>query len=183
MKLGRKEILVLAVIVLILAGAVYYAFRLSEQKKFADSDAAQTLGGSKNPMNFTDLDGVSVSLDDYSKKIRVVNAWATWSPFSKDELKLLNSIAEDYNDADVVFLAINRMEPSGRVKSYLSQLEPLQNIKFIQDSQDEYFSAVEGFAMPETLVYDAEGTISLHVRGVLEEKKIRTHLDGLIQTD
>lgn len=183
MQFGKREIVTILLILLIVAGAAYYAYRVSEQKRIATSDAGQTLGGTESVMQFTDLDGNAVSFDAYSKNIRVINSWATWTPFSKDELVLLNNIADDYKDTQVVFIAINRKEPQERAKSYLDQLGELPNLNFVQDNDDEYFKAVDGYAMPETLVYDSNGAITLHVRGAIDEQKLRTHLDKLLEKE
>lgn len=180
MHFGKKEMLVIILIVLIVAGAAYYAYRVSEQNKIATSDAGQALSSAEDEANFTDLEGNTVSFEEYNKQIRVVNSWATWTPFSRDELILLNKIAGDFDDEQIVFIAINRNEPQERAKNYLRQLGDLPNINFVQDLDDGYFEAVDGYAMPETLVYDSEGAVTLHVRGVVDEQKLREHLTRLL---
>lgn len=179
MKLGRTEIITLVVLLLAVLLASYLAYRITVQKKIATSDAGVTLNSEDSEkLLFTTVDGDPFTFDKYHGKVRVVNVWATWSPFSKNELRALNTVAAQNKSDDLVMIAINRMEDALRVKNYLKSLGPLNEIIFVQDLTDAYYKRIEGFSMPETIIYDRAGAIILHRRGAMSEEE----LEAAVQT-
>lgn len=173
-------ITLLSILVLLLcAGAVTYYF-YSTPNDASDSDAVHTLSSTET-QSFFDLDGNEITFQQHEGTIRVVNSWASWSPFSVDELKLLDKIAGEYKDQSVTVIAINRKEPNERAKSFLGTIQEFNNIIFALDPNDTFFAAVGGFSMPETLFYDARGTIVFHKRGVLTEEELRTNIEKMLE--
>ncbi len=158
-------------------GVGYYLFLNSKEAKTSTASVSLT-GGVETP--FTDINGNVVDLTEYANQIRVVNSWATWSPLSKDELPTLNDIASTYIDKGVVFLAINRKETKEYAGGYLNTLPALSNLKVVFDPGDNYFKNVEGYAMPETIVFDKEGNISAHFRGLVKKEELIAALETLL---
>ena len=126
---------------------------------------------------YTDLLGNTVSLEKYLGKVMVVASWASWSPFSQNDLLMLSELAEQYNSGDVVFLAINRKENKEQAMRYVSTLPTLANVVVVLDPRDHFYSAVGGYAMPELLVYNQKGEIAGHFRGVAPKEEVRTLID------
>lgn len=172
MKFGRSEIITLCLLLLAVVGAMFLAYRIVEERKDATSDAGKTLSDTISGSHFTTLEGDPFSFDAYRDMVRVVNVWATWTPFSKDELTMLNDAAAKYAGSDVVIIAINRTEAQDRVKSYLARFGPFDALTFVQDQTDTYYKSIEGFSMPETIVYDKDGTIILHRRGPITARTL-----------
>ncbi len=129
------------------------------------SDASVTLQSNEHQV-FTDLTGAPISLEQYEGKIRIVNVWASWSPLSVQELQDMQRFAADYTGDDVVFIAINRKEHTALAEQFLNTYDIGGEIVFIIDANDTFYSSVGGYAMPETVVYDKDGNIALHARGV-----------------
>jgi thiol-disulfide isomerase/thioredoxin len=123
--------------------------------------------------SYTTLDGIEVDIREYRGEPLIINSWATWMPFSANELQLLNDWASQYAGS-VQVLAINRMEESSTVRAFLGGLPPLDNIVVLLDPGDTFYKAVSGYAMPETVLYARDGSIIDHVRGVMSEDMIRT---------
>ncbi len=129
---------------------------------------------------YTDLEGNTVTLEDFKGKPLLINSWATWMPFSKDELVFMNTLQREYGEALTV-LAINRMEDREVIKAYIATYGIGRDALFLVDPGDTFYKAVSGYAMPETILYDADGAIVLHVRGVLQENEIRTSLEPFLK--
>lgn len=180
MRFGKTEIITLLLIGIAVMLAIYAAFVVTQKKHFEESDAGQALKDRGGSEQFTDLQGDTFTFDKYNGKVRVVNVWATWSPFSKTELPVLNTMAEQYDSKQVVFIALNRMEAIPRVENYLTRLGSLDSLIFTQDPNDGFYGSVEGFSMPETIVYDQDGSISLHVRGTFDQAELQSHIDSLL---
>ncbi len=129
---------------------------------------------------YTTLDGAPVDLADFKGKPIIVNAWATWMPFSKDELALLTALHSEYGDR-MVIIAMNRMETALTVRSYLALYGIGESITFLLDPKDSFYRAVSGYAMPETVFYRKDGTLLAHTRGVLTEAELRVYAEELLR--
>lgn len=128
--------------------------------------------------SYTTLDGVPVDLGEFKGKPLIVNSFATWMPFSKDELLLLSELKGIYGDR-LEIIAMNRMEPVGTVRSYLGLYGIKETVRFLLDPQDSFYKAVGGYAMPETLFYGEDGTLRVHKRGVLTREELLGYAKNL----
>ncbi len=158
-------------------GAIITYFVVSAPDPKGPSAASMTLQTSDTQI-FTDLQGEPISLDQYEGKIRVVNVWASWSPLSIQELQDMQRFADDYAGDDVVFLAVNRKEHAVQAQSFLDTYDIGGEIIFVIDLNDTFYTSIGGYAMPETVVYDQEGDIVTHRKGVLSYDD----LSAIIQT-
>lgn len=175
--MNRTNIFALIIILLILigAGAATFVF-LKIPRDASNSEAKKVLASSETQV-FTDLSGKSIDLSAYKGKVRIVNSWASWSPFSVQELKDLNEIASEYRSQNVVVIAINRKETKEEAQRFLNYVGALDNLVFAIDVNDTYYSSVGGYAMPETIFYDTKGNIVEHARGPLSKDQMKTDLD------
>jgi len=128
---------------------------------------------------FPDADGNPVRLADVEATIRIVNFWASWSPYSKDELPALSRIQESYGDT-VAVIALNRDTDPTEGRAFLESLKLEKPPLFAYDAGDTYFKKVGGFNMPETVFVDKKGNVLKHVHGPMTEEEIRTQLDQFL---
>lgn len=129
---------------------------------------------------YTYLDGTPVALESFFGKPLLVNSWASWSPLSRDELIALNEIAGQYPDETIEFIALNRKETKEQAARFLSTLPPLPNLTIIIDTNDYFYNRVGGYAMPETIVFDATGTLVVHERNPQTLDSLRALLTPLV---
>lgn len=127
---------------------------------------------------YTDLDGNIVDLNTFKGKPLVVNSWASWIPFSQTELPLLARMADEYGDS-VNIIAINRMEPVGTIRAFQNAFAIPSSLHMLIDPSDNFYTVIGGYAMPETVVYNDEGGIVYHVRGVFNEAELRNQIESL----
>lgn len=173
--MNKGTILTLATIavVLVLVGV----FTLSKQNNASDgtptSPAAQALSSTAE-ISYTDLKGNPIAFNQYEGKVRIVNSWASWCPFCVQEMADFEILAEEYKDAEVVVIAINRKESNVQALNFINQLGGLDNIVFVQDLRDRFYQSIGGFSMPETVFYDKNGNISTHKRGFMSLEEMRT---------
>lgn len=164
--------------VLITLGYITYAFTTPRGTL---GDVHNDLKVIKAPEGFayTDLDGTPVDIKNFKAKPLIINSWATWSPFSLTELIQLKHIQDTYGDR-VSILAINRMENSGVIKSYLSTNNITDSVKIIIDPTDNFYKAIGGYAMPETVFYNADGKLVHQARGVLTADALQQITESII---
>jgi len=170
------------VAVLLLAGVGTYALQQKVQLSERDAEASQTLAAT-DETPYTDLSGNPFSFDAYRGKVRVVNSWASWCPFCTEELKNFETLAQEYAEQDVVVIAVNRKESKERAQAFLDTLGDFTYTKFAIDLTDAFYKSIGGFSMPETVFYDAQGNIVLHIRGLIDIEDMRQYTEKAIASD
>lgn len=140
---------------------------------------SQTPGQVLPDLTFTDYSGQPVHFRDLRGTPLVVNSWAAWCPFCVKELPDLAAVQEEFGNR-VKILAVNRAESLGTAKGFTDQLGVSEKLVHLLDPQDEFYSAIGGFAMPETLFVDAAGSVVFQKRGVMTREEIRERTTDLI---
>lgn len=130
--------------------------------------------------SYTDLNGNIVDLEAFKGKPLIINSWATWIPFSSTELPLLIRAQNDHKN-ELNILAINRMEQIGVIQSFLGTFAIPNDIVFLSDPTDNFYKAVGGYAMPETVFYNSEGVLIAHKRGVLTEAELNEYITSVLK--
>ena len=132
-------------------------------------------------LSYTDLDGNPVKFSDFRGEPLIINSWATWMPFSKEELQALMKLKESKGD-QLTVLAINRMEDRAVIRGYLATYGiDTAKILFLVDPGDTFYKGVGGYAMPETVFYARDGAIMTHTRGVLVEAELVRSAEALLK--
>lgn len=140
----------------------------------------QIFSGTENQFTYVDIQGNPVSLESFLGQPVVVTTWASWSPFSATDLPAIDSLAKEYAEKNVTFLAINRKESIEQAQRYLSTIMPLTAAQVIVDTEDYFYQSVGGYAMPETVIFDQAGTIVLHTHGTVVIDEIKATIDPLL---
>lgn len=130
-------------------------------------------------LSFAAYDGQGVKLSDFSGKPIVVNAWASWCPYCRDELKDFAAIKKEFaqNGKEIVILAVNRAESPETARRYSDAVGVSDEIIFLLDPDDSFYQAIGGFSMPETIFVDTEGNIRQHKRGAMDALEIRRRVE------
>lgn len=176
--MDKSSVITIGVILLILVGAAVATYvtqqnvRLSER----DTEATRTLSAAEDTP-YTDLTGNPFSFDAYRGQVRVVNSWASWTPFSTQELADFEVLAKEYAEKNVAVIAINRKEPKERAQHFLSTIGEFTAVDFAVDLTDAYYQSIGGFSMPETVFYDAKGNIVMHKRGFMSLEEMHTYTE------
>lgn len=167
---------IMGMVLLVGVGIVATIYIRQYQRDHAPDLARSEAGES---VVYRDMQGNEVSLLSYTGKPLVVNAWATWSPFSKGELEGLSQLKKEFGDK-IEILAINRKETAATINAYLESIGSTEGVTFIQDDQDAFFNSVTGYAMPETIIYDREGNEVSHVRGTMTKDEMRNGIEAAL---
>lgn len=162
-----------------------YTYQTVTKNRLTDSAAGVALFGeeSNDEVQYTTLDGSDVALSDYLGKVLYINTWASWSPLSGPELTTLNEVAAAYQDRDIVFLALNRKETHDQAARFVASLPPLPHVTLVIDTTDQFYGAVGGYAMPETVVYNAAGEVLYHERTPQTRDQMTALIEAALATD
>jgi len=181
MKNSIKWIIVLIVLVSVIFGATVLYNNLSEDYKGENliENTTTEISGETNDSqenkktsapDFTVLDynGNEVNLSDFKGKPVVINFWATWCYYCKEEMPDFNSAYEKY--PDVEFLMINAtdgyQETIESAKAYYEDEGYNFNIYFDTEMDAVNTYGITGF--PTTIFVDAEGNIVTGASGMLD---------------
>jgi thiol-disulfide isomerase/thioredoxin len=168
---------ILIILVMAVAATVYF---LNKHPVPEDAPLNKALSAVEGTEGFTDINGNKVNLTDHFGKILVVTSWASWCPQCAGDLPQLAGLSNEYADKGVVVLAINRAENRYTAERFLSSIESTDGLTIILDSADHFFVAHEGYAMPETILYDQKGAVALHQRGILRIDELKNVLRELL---
>jgi len=117
---------------------------------------------SKSLPDFTleSIEGERISLYNLLKTGPVyINFWALWCVPCRSELKVLQSIYEQFKDKSITILAINIDTPrsSSKVKSFISSQK--YSFPVLLDPNSEVFQKFGGTSLPFSILVDKNGKI------------------------
>ncbi len=177
---NNKFIVIFLILVLICLGS--YTLFVVYKKNIAINESTKSIfADSKDSSvaSYTDLDGNVISLEQYLGKVLVVTSWASWSPFSKDDLISLSEVASSQESSKVVFIAINRKETREQAQRYTNTLPELNSVIIALDPTDHFYMSIGGYAMPETIIYNQKGDVVNHIRGVINQNDLKSYIDNI----
>lgn len=179
----RSAVVTFVVMILIIAlVASYFVFRnKSALQKRNNTSAAQALIIDEKDKSFTDLEGNPVVTNNDFGTIIVVMSWASWCPQCGNDLIELGKITQEYKDKKVSIMAVNRGEDRYSAQRFLDTVHPPSELRIVLDASDYYFSHSDGYAMPETIIFNKDGSIALHQRGDINVAEIKQVLDDLLK--
>jgi thiol-disulfide isomerase/thioredoxin len=108
------------------------------------------------------LDGKSLTLNDFSGKILVVNFWASWCGPCREEIPHFSKLYADYKSKGVEFLGISMDEGEvNEVRDLVQEFSHKQRVEYLlaigNPDVANAFGGVSG--LPTTFVIDRKGTI------------------------
>lgn len=176
----KQKVLLILLAIAATAALALTVFVVYQNEHAVDESTRNIFTSTPGQATYTDVNGAERSLEDYLGQVLVVTSWASWSPFTQNDFTSLNLIANDYVGKDVVFMAINRKETKEQAARYLATIPPYSNLLVVIDTEDRFYSSVAGYAMPETIVFDKTGAITLHLRGVVDAVAVRAAVDAAL---
>lgn len=135
--------------------------------------------GAAPEFSLVDYNGKTVSLSDYKGKALVINSWAAWCPFCREELPDFAILQKEFAN-DIVVIAIDRAESLEKAKDYTDRIGVTDDMVFLLDPDDSFYRSIGGFSMPETLFVDTNGRIRIHKRGFMTIDEMREKIISLL---
>lgn len=135
-----------------------------------------------------DYDGNTKSLGSFSgnkfdkltARMLVVNSWAVWCPFCVKELSDFAALQKTFPD-EITVIAVDRAESLEKVRGFTDELGISEDMIFLMDRKDDFYKAIGGFSMPETVFIGGDGAIVFHKRGPMTFEEMRDQVDGLLK--
>lgn len=125
-----------------------------------------------------DLDGNTVKLSDYKGKVVILNFWAVWCKYCKQEMPDLNELNKELEkDNNAVILAVDAQESSDTVKDYLTSNDIALKVLLDSDGAVSQTYGVSGF--PTTFIVNKDGSLYTYISGKTDKATLVQILDKI----
>lgn len=181
----NKVLVIIGIIAVVAVG--WFTFSRTGQRQnlspniTVTKDTASTNSEKSPNFSLQDYSGKTVKLSDFAGKPLVLNAWAAWCPFCREELLAFATAQKEFGDK-VVIIAIDRAESLRVAKGYTDQQGTTNSLIFLLDPSDSFYQSIGGFSMPETIFVDKNGNIAEHKRGPMDINEMRQKIQKLISS-
>lgn len=119
------------------------------------------------PFSLTNASGQSVSLQQYSKQLVLVNFWATWCSPCVSEMASLERLYQKYKDQGFVVLAISVDEDGWKSIDAFLKKHPV-TFPILLDSEFHVAELYGTYRIPESYLIDNKGQIVEKILGAKE---------------
>lgn len=128
-----------------------------------------------------DLSGSTVRLHDVirSKKVTVLNFWATWCPPCRAEIPDFIRFYRKYANQGVAVIAVNLQEKSEQVKSFAQSNG--MNFPILLDSSNRVGQLYQIYAIPTTFIIDSSGQIRHKIEGSTNLATLEAKVSALLK--
>lgn len=120
-------------------------------------NASAEIGQAAPDFTLPDLSGQSVSLQDYSGQVVLINFWASWCGPCREEMPLLEQLSQRYGPMGFTMLGVNVEEDSSLADRFL-QGTPVK-FPILYDRENAVSELYDVIAMPTTVLVDRQGNI------------------------
>jgi thiol-disulfide isomerase/thioredoxin len=132
-------------------------------------------------ISFQDQAGNSQSLAAYRGKVAVANFWATWCLPCREEMPMLNKVAEKYGSTGVAFVAVSLDDSETRPKIPKFLAKKKITLPVWLGATPQTLKQLElGGILPATAILDRDGSIAFRIEGEASKKDITSRVDWLL---
>lgn len=141
---------------------------------------------SEEPIKATDFmvmnaDGNKVHLSDFYGKPIVLNFWASWCFYCKEEMPLFEKSFQTYGN-DITFLMINCTDGTNETQeiaqSFLDKMGYTFPVYYDHDGEATY--VYEAMSLPTSVFIDKDGNVIGYQPGKLTEEMLQSGIDSIL---
>lgn len=164
----RRTLVLLAIVILVVVLA--WAFLGNRQQK----DEAPNF-------SLPDLQGKTVSLQDVSGKIVLVNFWATWCPYCVEEMGALEAAQKKYSGRAFTVLAVNVMsrETESGIRAFVEKGG--YTFPVLLDIEGKASNAYGIYSIPTSYLIDGRSRVRWVKQGPVTEEEIEQKVEQLLK--
>ena len=118
------------------------------------------------PIKLKDIDGNTVSKDDFAGQVTIINFWATWCPPCIEEIPSLNRLNKKLAGSSFELISINYAEDNKTIAEFMKSV----NVEFpvLLDKNGEFAKQWNVISYPSTFIIDSKGVIQYGVNAAIE---------------
>lgn len=124
-----------------------------------------------------DMEGKEVSLSDFKGKPVVLNFWATWCYYCKEEMPDFNKAYKEF--PDIQFLMVNATDGVKETKEKATKYVNEQGFNFpiFFDTKGEAVNNYHVTGFPTTYFIDADGNLVTYASGMIDYETLKRVID------
>lgn len=130
---------------------------------------------------FRDAEGSEVKLSDFFGRPVVINFWATWCGYCKQEMPDFQEVYEEYGDR-VNFIILNATGSQGETKekgaAYLEEQGYTFPAYYDEEGRGSYTYSI--YSLPTTILIDREGRVAAYNPGLVTKDALVPALEKLL---
>lgn len=107
-------------------------------------------------------------------KVVLFEFWTTWCKYCEEEAELVDDIAKEFKDKDLIVLAVDILEPDKTVKNYL--LQHPRSVPIVLTKDTNLAAMYNAQVYPIYVVVDRDGNIAGEQRGAAGDRGLRRML-------
>jgi thiol-disulfide isomerase/thioredoxin len=107
-------------------------------------------------------------------KVVLFEFWTTWCKYCEGEAAIVDSIAGEFKNKDLIVLAVDVLEPDQRVKKYLA--DHPRSVPIVLTKDTNLAAMYNAQVYPIYVVVDRDGNIAGEQRGAAGDRGIRRML-------
>jgi peroxiredoxin len=174
MRLFQRVIFFLVALMLFSAVSDNYA------QNFLPWPIDKVIGETAPDFILKDMSGKDVTLSSFKGKPVVLNFWATWCPYCRQERPYLKSLYEEYKDKDLVIIAVSIDRSSKTLKRFLEQNPAPYMVLTDPEGMTAALYNIMGY--PTTYLINRNGKINQKLVGPVEwtDRNVKDIIDKLI---
>jgi peroxiredoxin len=174
MKQARAMVIVLLSIAVTTASGV-------QAEQFSPWKVEKLVGKKAPPFTVKDLSGRDISLSSFRGKTILLNFWATWCPYCREERGFLNSLHREYKEKGLTIIAISTDRSPEKVLSYVKST-PMDFV-LLHDHSKDAASRYGVYSLPTSFLIDKEGVVKHKLMGLRNwtEKSSKKLIETLLQ--
>jgi peroxiredoxin len=143
----------------------------TDEVRFVKWDGAAT-----PPLELRDLSGKPATLTDYRGHVVLLNFWATWCEFCKDEVSSMKRLRAQLAGKPLAIVMVNYGESASRARSYAREQLP-DGVRVLLDPSQDVAQAWKVRVVPSSFLIDPTGAVRYRIIGNMDwasEEAVRT---------
>jgi thiol-disulfide isomerase/thioredoxin len=133
----------------------------AEESRFVPWKGAPT-----PPLDLRDLADRPHTLADYRGRVVLLNFWATWCDFCREEIASMTKLQQQLAGSPLAILWVNYGQSPARVREYVKHLSA--DVRVLLDPDQDAARAWRVRVIPSSFLVDAEGRVRYSVIGNLD---------------
>ena len=152
-----KKIFVTTLLVLTFLSSGIFPVTNLNAERFSPWVIEKLVGKEAHGFTVNDLSGKNVSFSEFKGKPILLNFWATWCPYCREERPYLNSLYKEYRDRGLIIVAVSTDRSPSKVREYLNEI-PMEFV-VLHDNKNEAAGSYGVYSLQTSFLIDRDGII------------------------